>query len=212
MSFKKFFCLFSLIFVLSLGVAAEVKPPTLEHIFWKMSGWFNDTTPSVAGNFESPLFISFSVPPSPKSECVFFEFGSQSLLQWIPSVTQSFWSGYRFKFMSAAIPAGFTVENTTSLEWVSDQGFMRQGQFRTNKTSYKWAIVRDGFLENYVFRPLQIKDANGSYVPDKIANGILNDLLDSGFEVEITVVGYAQGVQNFILLSGWIDVTRSGKK
>jgi len=212
MSSKKLFCLFSLIFILPLGVAAEVKLPTLEHIYWKMGGWFNDTTPSGSGNFESPLFMSFNVPPSKKSECVFFEFGSQSLIQWIPNVAQSFWSGYRFKFKSAAIPAGFTVETMTSLEWVSDQGFMRQGQFRTNKTTYKLAIVRDAFLESYVYRPLQIKDANGSYVPDDIANGILNDLLDSGFEVEMTVVGYAQGVQNFILISGWIDVTRTGDK
>ncbi len=215
MSLKRLLLLAAVVLGLFLGAGAQEKPDMLEHIFWKMGGFFNETTLSGPGPFgyESPLFMSIQVPPSPKSDEVFFEFGVQSSVQWMQGVTQSFWSGYRFVFKSSVIPANISVENTTSLDGVNDPGLFRQGQSRTDKTTYRWTVVRDGFLKDYVFLPLSITYVDsGQLVPNDLANDILNSLLDNGFEVDITVVGVARGVQSFYLVSGWMDVTRSVKK
>ncbi len=215
MSIKKSLVL--VLFVLGLLPAgsAQEKPNSLEHIFWKMGGFFNETTTPGPGTygFESPLFMSIHVPPSPKADCVYFEFGSQSMVQWIPNVAQSYWSGYRMQFKSGAIPANVSVENTIAVDGVNDPGVFRQGGARTNKSTYRWTIVRDGFLEDYVFQPLTMRYIDsGQPLPDDEANAILNGMLDSGFDVDVTVKGVAQGVQSFYLVSGWIDVTRSVKK
>jgi hypothetical protein len=205
-------CLFS---TLILAASGQQKTLFLEHIYWGEGAFFNSTTTSgpEALPFESPLFLSFSVPALPKSEALLLEYGVQSSILWYLDVPQSFWSGYHLIIKSQVIPEGISVETMFAIDGVRDIVHTHTDYCRTNKTSFKWIIKRGGFLENYVFPPLQITYiATGDYVPDDIANTILNDLFNYGFTVDVTVFGQAVGVQKFYLVSGWIQVTSMTKR
>jgi hypothetical protein len=219
---KKDFCVIFCLLTFSLVISAEEKIPVIEHIYWEVGGLFDFIVPEnpELSDFLSPeILFAFHVSPSPKSDAIFFELGGQSRLRWWTDYPQpadkNYWCGYRITITSSAIPDDIYVWNQPSLHHMRGEVIEPYPMqwHRSVKNTIKLAIERDAFLREFVFRPLQITYiSTGEYVPNEIANSILNDLMDKGFDVEVTLAGQTEGVKECHLCSGWIHVTRISKK
>ena len=216
--FKKVsLCVVLCLAMLSLESVAQEKIPTIEHIYWAFTGYFNETTLTVPDfvTFQSlESLFEFHVPPSPKSDIIFFECGCQSSCTWFTDYpTQSYWSGFTIDIISPVIPDNYKVSTGITLDQRRDIVHTHPEGCRTEKSTYKIAIERDGFLKAHVFSPLSITNKLNPQedVSNEIANAILNALMDKGFDAKVTVNGQAEGVQIYRLVSGWIHVTRTSK-
>jgi hypothetical protein len=208
-------CVILCLFVFSLGVFAEEKVPVIEHIYWGFGGLFDHTilTTPAAQDYESEPFFRFHVPPSPKSDLIFFEMGCQP---WI-----KIWPGYlprrhdsflRLRMLSTVIPNDLEVVGTVAMMTVTDKTFpVEEG--RPNKTSYTATLERDYYLRQPDLIWLEVKSkVPGGYVSNDVANRVLNALIDNGCDVNVSVCGKTEGIQEFQLVSAWIHVTRTTKK
>jgi hypothetical protein len=201
---------FVCLFTFSMGMIAQQKALDLELLASVQGGVFNENTLLVPDriNFESTeSLFNFHVKPSPKTETIIFDFGLQSQIVWWPGFPQHYWSGFHLNFISSVIPDNMSVDIKTSIDNEQDIHY-DEVAVRTHKTTYKQTISKDAFLKPYVFYPLLITyKSTGDYVPDEIANQILNALISKGFDVKVTVFGIAEGVKEYFLTSGWIQVT-----
>ena len=197
--------------VLSLGLIAQEKVPVLELVAQAQGGMFNETTLSspIRVEFESSEpFFTLHVPPSPRSEMIIFEYGCQSLVTWWEGdYRQEYYSEFHYYPSSSVIPENINVDFGNGVDQ-SGEPFHGHENGRTRRTSYKWAIIKDGFLNQHVFYPMNIRYKSGGRVPDAEANEILNNLIKKGFDLKVTVFGMAEGVRNFYTVSGWIYIMR----
>lgn len=211
---KLWVSVFLCLLAFSSGMRAQDKVPVIENLFYRSVVVFNETylQSPVRTNFESsePLF-TFHVPPSPKSEAIYFDFGCQSSIEWwLGYAPQTYWSGNNIKIISKVIPDDIDVYMKIGMDGVHDMIHTHEGECRTNRTSWKLDMTRDAFLNQPIYPPWYINyKATGERVQDDIANDILNRLIDKGFDVRVTSFGVAEGVKYFYLVTAWIHVTRA---
>ena len=83
---------------------------------------------------------------------------------------------------------------------------------RPGKNTWKIILRRNGRLREYPdFGWVTTYVSTGEGVPNEIANTILNDLMDHGFDVEVTQVILAEGAEKYSRLHFYIVVTRLSK-
>jgi len=196
----------------SLGILAEEKASVIEHVFWDMEVWFNYTYLDDPGfqEYESEPLFTFYVPPSSKSEAIFFDFGCQSHIWWYGKhKSRVYWSTLKIEIFSEVIPDNMLVYTTLGMESVTHETLPMNG--RPNKATYKLVMRKDDFLIAS-YPTWYVKYESGENVPNEIANNILNDLIDNGFDVVVSVFGRTEGVEEYVLVTAWIHVTLATKK
>ncbi len=203
---------FLCLFLSSFTMLAEEKLQVIEHVFWDEEVLFNYTyleTPDYR-EYESDTLFAFQVPPSPKSKAIFFDFGCQSHIFWYGGYTPRLYdSRLKINIISDVIPDNIIFYNTCGMESVTHELLPMDG--RPNKTTYKMAMRRDDFLLAS-YPSWNVEYVSGENVPNEIANNILNDLIDNGFDVEVLVIGKTEGVEEYVIISAWMHVTRALKK
>jgi hypothetical protein len=206
-------------FVFSLGAIAEEKKateaPTIELLFWYSMGRGEYPTilfdSPIIQRYESDSISTFHVPASPKSEAIFFEFGCQAIVYWWDGyIRQQFWSSPYMRMLSEVIPDDISVQYGTGLLKNHDLTH-DYSSHRTDKHSYKIILRRDGMLREFPELVDVRYVSTGERVPDEIANSILNDLMDNGFDIEVFMKGEVEGVTKIWLIMFYIEVTRLSK-
>ncbi len=204
-------------FVFSLGVIAQEKEkaPTIEYLFWYHSGrgeYYNHTVLDDPGilRFRSEPLLTFNVPPSPKSDTIFFEIGSLSDVVWWSGYSpQRFWSSLYFEIFSEDIPDFYA---TIGCNLEGDAAVTHpERSVRPGKNNYKLILRRDSVLREFPDWWIVRYVSTGERVSNEIANSVLNDFIDNGYDVEVSVGGETEGVKEFELLSFYIEVTRLSK-
>ena len=205
---------------LAQGIVFEEKDKekilVYEHLNWTQTGYGEvilDTrleTPNPY-SFESGPFMTFNVPPSPKATALFFELWGQSIHYWVTGYSpQTFYALVTMKLVSNLIPNGINVymlHGLTGIRGIYHDNF----QSDRNKRNWKVILRRDSMLRQYTDW-WDIRYDNGSRVPKEQAQVILNDLIDNGFDVEISLSGDMEGVRRFFFYSFQAEVTRLVKK
>ena len=207
-------CLF---LVSSWGLAQE-KNMVIEHLGWFQTGFGENIIPtSFSAPTSSPIpfasaaFLTFSVPPSPKSDAIFFEFWGQSLHRWFfESTPQIFSVNVILKIISPLIPADIVVTATYGLANTRNIQHINSSEDR-NKRSWKFILRRDGMLRPYPDWWF-VKYADGTDVEKTHAQALLNNLLDSGFDAEVSAAGESQNMRSFQLYAVAVEVTRLIRK
>ena len=205
------------IFMSALGLGAQEKVYVYEHLAWAQTGLGKYILDTLLDNpakfvFESGPFLSFSVPPSPKAQAIFFEFWGQSLHRWWVGYTpQSFSAVVKFKFISDLIPAVIEVYYAHGLTEIVGITHSSSASDR-NKRNWKVILRRDSMLREYTDGWDIRYTSTGEKVPNDIAQGILNELIDKGFNVEVSLSGDCQGIKEFTFYAFQVEVTRLVKK
>lgn len=162
-------------------------------------------------SFESSPFITFSVPPSPKAEALFFELWGQSHHYWhIGYFPQKFYAHAKMNIVSDLIPDGinvYLINTLTEIFGISHESLQRD----RNKATGKFIMRRDSLLREYPDW-WYVRYDDGTVVPGELAQSILNSLMDNGFDVELSVAGYAECVRRFFFYAFQVEVTRLVKK
>jgi len=211
-----FFVSLFLIFIFVSVLVAEEKAPNIELVLWEeldMSNWIilNLKVPAEKLNEEISIttepFMMISVPPSPKSDALFFR----------PQLKGSFkkaFSEYRkascylnMIFISDLIPSNIEVFMWIDLYKLDEHNL--GGSYDLSRISVhrepKVMLKRNkvGWW-NVVYK-------TGGRVPEQEAIPIINNLIENGFEVEINYDGFIQGIEQVLLGPFWIEVTRVSK-
>jgi hypothetical protein len=195
---------------------AKGKVMIAEHLNWVQTGYgeyiLNTTLSSpVYDTFNSGPFLTFNVPPSPKAEALFFEVWGQSVhYWWVGYSPQQFSGRVEIQLVSSRIPAGITVYCYYGITGIYGITHDSQTPDRS-KRSGKFILRRDSMLREYIDW-WDIYNADGSRVPRDQAQIIVNDLIDNGFDVEISVTGFAEGVKKFFFYGFCVETTRLVKK
>jgi hypothetical protein len=162
--------------------------------------------------YESDPICSFHVPPSKKSDVIVFEYGFAAIaFLWRGHPQHMFWCNYSLKIISTAIPADISIQG--GLGMVKD--FSPASDLillRTDKHSFKQVLRRDGMIREFPDWWDVRYISTGGLVPYEISNSILNDVMDDGFDVEISYYGEVEGVTKIWPAIYFIDVTRIIKK
>jgi hypothetical protein len=195
---------------------APAKVMVSEHLNWVQTGYgeyvLNTTLSSpVYYSFNSDPFLTFKVPPSSKAEALFFEVWGQSIhYWWVGYSPQQFSGRVNIKLVSSRIPAGVTVYCHYGITGI--YGITHESEIADrSKRSGKFILRRDSMLREFIDW-WDILDADGSRAPRDQAQIIVNDLIDNGFDVEISVEGFAEGVKQFLFYGFTVETTRLVKK
>ncbi|UCE21535.1 MAG: hypothetical protein JSV46_04775 [Candidatus Aminicenantes bacterium] len=223
MSKKLLVSVFLCFFVFSLGMIAlekeEEKSTIIELLFWYSAGrgeYYNKIEfedPSRIPLLESEPILTFHVPPSPKSDALFFELGSVSMATWWDGYSPlEYNSGLDLWMSSEVIPDDISVYGGGA--WLEGMEIINHPKpvGRPGKNTWKSILRRDGMLREYPDNWFVVYKSTGEPVPKEIANSILNDMMDNGFDVEVTQKLMVEGVKQSWLLHFYIDVTRATKK
>lgn len=216
---KKLFVLVTvcLLMAASWGLCQEKeKVQVIEHLGYVNTGqWLYNEFHQVPtySEFNVEPFITLHVDSSPKAEAIFIEFWGQTGYTW--NATSSTGSAQMLsvsciiKLISPLIPDNIEVITTYGLAGEfsiqhieSPPGLQervkRSWKFSLDRQSLGWWIVR--YIDSHIS------------VPTDQAQIILNDLIDNGFDLELSAEGYTDGVKWFLLYAFQVEVTRLVKK
>ena len=205
------------VFVSALGLMAQEKVRVYEHLAFVQTGYGETILETYLDNpdyftFQSGPFLSCSVPPSPKADAIFFEFWGQSIHEWwVGYDPQSFSANIKVKLVSNLIPPDIEVYWYHGLTGISGITHNSPGPDR-NKRTWKFILRRDSMLRAFTDWWDIRFISTGQQVPNNVAQGILNNLMNNGFNVEISVLGNCQGVNYFSFYAFEVEVTRLVKK
>lgn len=193
------------------GGLAEEKGLILEHLNWTQTGFGEAIYATVLESpdkfaFDTGTFLTFSVPPSPKAEALIFEFQAQAIFFWWIGREQAFQSNARLNLVSSCIPSGIVVYFETGMGSVKGITHTSTEQERTRRNA-RFILRRDSMLREYPDW-WYVRHVDGSDVEPEEAQVILNGLINNGFNVEVSISGYAKGVSEFMFYAITVETTR----
>jgi hypothetical protein len=191
------------------------KVTIVEHLFWYSSGngefhkiVFDDPSHQ---SFESEPFLTFSVPPSPKSSVIFFELGIHTrVTQWWEGYFNRFFCGPRLRIYSELLPNDIEITTGINLEEVIYSPETLGGG--ADKNNWKIILRKDGLLREFPDWWWVRYKSTGEPVPNEMANSILNGIIDNGFNVEFYLAGEVWSVKGLMNYLFYIEVTRLSKQ
>jgi len=207
----QFFCI-----VLAISsVGAFVFGQALEFVLYQNS-WpdhfpafgLEGLNPEVRTDFQSPAFISFTFPPSPKSSAAFFDLRATADYSWSNLQDRNGLCTIGFRVISDVIPPNINVRQGMTLFTMREKnvsGNFDPGSRRENRAEL--ISLRRDSTDWWIFT---YKDTN-QWIPEQEAIALLNKLLDVGFAVEIFAEGHIQGATRFQVRTASVQVTRVGK-
>jgi len=174
--------------------------------------WILRPDPTIRTDFQSPVLMSFDIPPSPKSPAVFFGIWGQYVLLWTSDPIRICRPMVGIRLTSPAIPdTEFAqaygvppvydeINVAGNYTYLTDLGVRHKGhaklQLSRGDLSVWW-----------------IRDRNtGQQVPDDLAIKYINKIIDSGFKVEVYASGTVQGLSYVQPFGFTVEVTRIGPK
>ena len=212
-----FFCFFTF----SLGTVAteeKGKGKIIEHLVWaetqRDTYIFYKTIPDPQDDLifeiQSDPFMTFHVPPSPKSEGLLIGCFAHAMVKKSDSDRRNTDIGVFYRCISDVIPEDIEVlgvninvhfrETNFSLDYdIAPVRYIRIQKLYMRRNSMDWWYV--GY-----------KGRRWQRVPDDIALIILNNLIDNGFDVEAWIEGTIQGLRYIRYGIVRFDVSRIMKK
>ena len=172
---------------------------------WKLDPVSNPA--SITEFVSDPIFL-LHVPPSPKSDAIFLEWGAQYWFAWSNYEYWNAWAGIILNITSDVIPDDYEVKAPRSvLQFSQTNNYSNETlwKFQRNAKSFKDMMKRNSVGQWRVFY-------KGTWVPDDVAVPIINSLLDNGFDVEVCASGGIQGVKWIRLVHISLEATRLVKK
>jgi hypothetical protein len=213
---KKFSLLGLCILGLLLPTWSQQGPAVIEYLAFASTGlsipWALRPDPTIQRNFESPILLSFDVPPSRKSPAVFLEISGQYQLSWTSNPIRIFMSAVYYKITSPSVPnieisQAFTIPPTVSeTNYAGDHSYPPNAVIR-HKGYYKMRLTRDSLDMWWIL------DKNtGQRPPDDVALSYINSIIDNGFRVEVWAGGTIQGLSYIAPFAFQVEVTRLSNK
>ena len=211
MKSKKGLIVFLSVFLVLAGTAFA-KKTFIEYLGWyqvPMEDYGFALTPAddtVMTYYDSAPFLTFSVPASAKSEAVFIDHFAEALFVCSDFGTRKVECRNRLDIISSAIPADVEVYTERAVARIAETNLSADydiGYRRSWKRDP--VIIRRDSLDWWFVKYI----STGDDVPASDALDILNDILDTGFTVNISTNGFLQGVEDFFLKFCMVTVTRT---
>ena len=164
--------------------------------------------PAIKTDFQSPGFMGFAVPPSPKYSALFFDLRASADFNWSNLPTRDGLCTVFFKILSDVIPPNIEVSTGMTL-------FL----WRENNIggSYDWGSRRENRAEIISMRResldfmIVMDKTTNKRLPEQEAILLINRILDAGFSVEFFAEGHIQGATRFQVRTVSVHVTAIGK-
>jgi len=127
-------------------------PAAIEYLAYATTGgntpWALQPDPTVQTNFESPILLSFDVPPSQKSPAVFIDLWGQYVLSWAPNPVRICTPLIYYRITCSAIPniefsQGYSVPPTISETNLAGDYSYPTGARVRHKGFYRTALRKD---------------------------------------------------------------------
>jgi hypothetical protein len=206
------FCILGLL----LPTSSQQGPAVIEYLTLATTGgssipWELRPDPTVQRTFESPILLSFDVPPSPKSPAVFLEVWAQFMINWTSNPVRICNPVINWRLISPAIPnieftQGYGVASIHETNYAGDHSYPTDNIHRY-KGSTKMPLRRD------VLEWWNIWDkSKGQWVPYDVALTYVSTLIDNGFRVEVWASGTIQGLSYIAPFAFQVEVTRLSNK
>lgn len=204
------------LFVLSLGVFATAEKPSVieflvrEHMVDLNLFEFIPLDSTQHESFVSGALLTLHVPPSPKSEGIFFFLGSQLWYKRTSYNIRRADAIVWFELKSDIIPENIEIYSGQTLLDIYETN--NAGDYSLNQER-SWRNTRSMMKRNYtevnLLGEMFVRyRGGGGPVPNEIAIPLLNSLIDNGFDVEISTSGAITGVEWIKCVQITMEVTR----
>ncbi len=208
---KKFLGLRFAVLFLTLALVASAAVPKIEHLAW-VSTTLDEplpfvmefADPTVLTNFEAGPILTFTVPGSKLSSELFFEVNGSLSHVWSGDIPRRMNGNVWLEIVSPLIPAGVYVKGgltvaSNSSSSASEAG--DTGQLRSSR--YIKLILRAGHIDWWGVGYTSTGDAYPDAIP------LLEQLIKSGFTVNVHVDGSARGVASVSYIDISVHATRT---
>lgn len=207
--FLCFFVFFSVV------LAEEEKIKTIEflvrdtvfpHVFEYIP---NDVT--AIESFNSGTLLELQVPPSPKSDAIFFYFNAQYYYEKSSHLNRMASSIIWYNIISDIIPDEYEVKQGMSLLSFSETNNSGDVSSGRSWRNHRYALKRNSACAQYCGELMVVYKGTMELIPEDIAIPIINALIDNGFSVEIFIEGKIQGLEYLNLLEAHMEISRLSK-
>ncbi len=196
MNKKLLVSIFLCFFVFSICIIAQDHPSSIKHLVFaqtppKAPGWvYYPNDDEVTEQLPEETFLTFHVPSSPSSNKLFIETWSSTLVGWTTWNTRYISLAAKFRVSSDVIPRGIEVWVAIGLVRSSERNAMNYADRGSNYyyRSAKWIMSRNS-IGGWNFGYTDSEQP----VPEELALSILNDLINKGFDLEVSTIGLVQG-------------------
>jgi len=205
------FLIFILFFAFPLMTSPkEKKSIIVEHLIWKETGYFNFITveiadPNIKERKEAPEFLRFHVPPSPKSDTLFFEFWAQAFYKLGAYPLRNAECGIWFQIESEIIPTNIMVRNGFHLLHIVETNNALNEDLEWRRAQRNLKLLMNA--NNISYWIITYKDS-GEFVSEEYAKNLINQLIRNGFDVKVYAYTELQGVTEFFFYPIFVEVTR----
>lgn len=170
---------------------------------------YSPTDPYSNEQFLSPTLLTFHVPPSPKSDTLFFELFTRGTVTYANTESRIAGLQVMIRFVSDSIPDNFTIYSGHQVIKRYGDVAVASGTMGVESglhTRTTRLIMRNNTTDWWI-----ITSDTGEDVPKEIALPLLDKLIKEGFDVEVYATGQVLGVSLIRCDLVLIDVTRLSK-